>query len=460
MKIHFIGIGGFGMSGLAEYFLSNGHTVTGSDISDSNLLRRLKENGAIINNYHSAENLSSDTDLVVYTPAISPDNPELIKATELKLKIIKRAELLGAIVNRKKLIAISGTHGKTTTSAMIAYELIKNNFDPTVFIGGSMNFLNDSTYRNGHSEYAVVEADEYDRSFLTLKPDIIVITSIDSDHLDIYKDLEGIKSGFKEFIKNSKKESIIVACGDDENIRDVLSEVKNMKVIFYGFAENNDYRIIRTDCDEFYRFYFLEKKENNNVQEYTREIILKIKGKHNALNCLAACIVCKQIGLGINKFANVIKEFSGVRRRMELKYKNKFEVYDDYAHHPAEIKATFEALKSGFKGKMITIFQPHLYTRTRDFYLEFAESLKENDIIILTDIYPAREEPIENVSSKLIYDILKQRYNCDAYLIKKEELVDFIFSLPLENSKIIFQGAGDITNVCDRFISLLERKNN
>lgn len=460
MKIHFIGIGGFGMSGLAEYFLLNGHTVTGSDLSDSGLLQILREKGAKIYIGHSAQNLSTDTELVVYTPAVAPDNPELIKAAELKLKIIKRAELLGVIVNKKKLIAVSGTHGKTTTSAMITYALLKNNYDPTVFIGGAMEFLNDSTFRNGESDFAVVEADEYDRSFLTLKPDIIVITSIDLDHLDIYKDIDGIKAGFKQFIKNAKKDVIIVANGDDRNILDILSGIKNTQKILYGFNELNDFKIIETKIDEYYKFKFSEKGIGDNLQKsvFEKTISLKVRGKHNALNCLAAYIACKIIGLDSESFVNVIKEFTGVRRRMELKYKNKFEVYDDYAHHPAEIRATFEALKTGFNGKIITVFQPHLYSRTRDFYKEFAESLKDNDIVILTEIYPAREEPIENVKSEMIYEVLKKNYKCEVYLKKKEELIEFIQNLPIDNSRIIFQGAGDITNICDKFISSLENK--
>lgn len=460
MKIHFIGIGGFGMSGLAEYFLIKGHTVTGSDLSDSGLLQILREKGAKIYIGHSAQNLSPDTELVVYTPAIASDNPEFIKAAELKLKIIKRAELLGVVVNKKKLIAVSGTHGKTTTSAMIAYALLKNNYDPTVFIGGAMGFLNDSTFRNGESDYAVVEADEYDRSFLTLKPDIIIITSIDSDHLDIYRDIDGIKSGFKMFLKNAKKDFIIIANGDDENILNVLSDINKAQIILYGFNKLNDFRIIESEFDEYYKFRFVEKNIKNNLETSISEktISLKVKGKHNALNCLAAYITCKIIGLDSESFIKVIKEFTGVRRRMELKYKNKFEVYDDYAHHPAEIRATFEALKTGFSGKIITIFQPHLYSRTRDFYKEFADSLKDNDIVILTDIYPAREEPIENVSSEMIYEVLKKNYKCEVYLKKKEELIEFIQNLPIDNSRIIFQGAGDITNICDKFISSLENK--
>lgn len=453
MNIHFIGIGGFGMSALAEYFISEGHTISGSDVADSLLIRNLMEKGANIKIGHSEENLSANTEIVVYTPAIAPDNPELIKAKKLNIKTIKRAELLGMVVNEKKLIAVSGTHGKTTTSAMIAFALLKNSYDPTVFIGGAMEFLNDSTFRAGKSDLAVVEADEFDRSFLTLKPDIIVITSIDLDHLDIYKDIDEIKSGFRMFIKNAKESSIIIACGDDLNIQDVLSDLEKNKVLFYGFGEFNDYRIIKTEVDGEFKFIFSEKESYRED-----EIELKIKGKHNALNCLASYIVCKKLGMEKKKFINAIKDFPGVRRRMELKYKNNFEVYDDYAHHPAEIRATFEALKSGFKGKLITVFQPHLYSRTKDFYADFAESLKENDIIILTDIYPAREEPIENVSSKLIFNVLKDKYNCNVYLKSKDEIIEFILTLPIENSKIIFQGAGDITNVCDKFIGYLLAK--
>ncbi len=459
MKIHFIGIGGFGMSALAQYCISEGHSVTGSDISLSNLLKNLIEKGANINIGHSEDNLTDDTDLVVYTPAIANDNPELIKAQKLKLRILKRAELLGVVVNEKKLIAVSGTHGKTTTSAMIAYTLIKSNFDPTVFVGGELVFLENSTFRTGKSNIVVVEADEYDRSFLTLKPDIVVITNIDLDHLDIYKNIEDIKSGFRMFLKNSKPDSVFVANGDDENVLDVLSDFDRNRIITFGYKKENDLYIDDCDNGNDNKFQIIVNNPQNVFTSKSKfEIQLEVKGKHNALNCLASYITCMFLGLKTEMYVNVIKYFPGVRRRIELKYKNSFEVYDDYAHHPVEIKATFEALKKGFNGKMITIFQPHLYSRTKDFYIQFAESLKDNDIVILTDIYPAREEPIKDVSSKLIFDEIKRKYNCEVYYVNRENIISFLNRLPVENSRIIFQGAGDITNVCENFVNTLKEK--
>jgi UDP-N-acetylmuramate--alanine ligase len=453
-KIHFIGIGGIGMSGLAEYFLKEGHYITGSDLQITAVTERLKKLGAKIFDGHSRENVSDDTELIVYTSALCMSNPELEKARELNIKTIKRAELLGEIVNSKYLIAVSGTHGKTTTTAMIAKLLIDEGLDPLVFIGGNVQFFNGGASRLGRGKYAVVEADEYDRSFLTLRPDIAVITNIDRDHMDIYKNLEEIKEAFKQFISNSKADLKIVYCGDDNNIESVLKAFDCEK-ISYGFDSRNLLRVQQYEIEKGYFYFSILNSENayDNIK-------INLIGKHNVLNSAACFAVSKLLGVDFRKFKQSINDFLPVNRRLQLKYdRNCIKIYDDYAHHPAEIKASLEGLReiNGSK-RIISVFQPHLFSRTKDFYKEFASSLSEADKIVLTEIYPAREEPIENITSELIFNELLILDANVRYFKNKKELIKQLAEIVKENDIIVFQGAGDITNICDEFILKLSEK--
>ncbi len=450
-KIHFIGIGGIGMSGIAEYLFKEGFEISGSDISISDITMQLKLKGLKIFEGHKESNLSVNTDLVVYSSAIKDDNPELDYARSLGIKTIKRAEMLGEIVNDKFLIAVSGTHGKTSTTAMIAKVLIDCGFDPTVFVGGNVNFLEDGNSRIGRGKYAVVEADEYDRSFLTLKPDIAVVTNIDLDHTDIYKNIDDLKDTFIKFLTGGKENLKIVGFGDDKNILNVINSLKNKNCYTYGFGKKNNYTIIENkgkDLD-------IKFEINNNIIE------LSVPGKHNVLNASATFIVGELLGIEKDCIINKLKSFYGVNRRLELKYNKEISVYDDYAHHPTEIEYSFDAIKKIAKSRIITVFQPHTYTRTRDFYKDFANALKNNDIIILTDLYPAREDKIEGVSSKLIYDELNQKFGEKVfYIINFEDVLKKLNDIVKENDTIIFQGAGDITNLCNQYIIKLSNQNN
>lgn len=281
-KIHFVGIGGIGMSGLAEYYLNKGYSVTGSDMTESNITRRLKELGAIISIGHSAENVNNFLDTLVFSSAVDQNNPELKRARELHIKTLRRAELLGEVVNDKFLIAVSGTHGKTTTTAMIGKTLSDYGFDPLVFVGGNVQLFDGGASRFGNGKYAVVEADEYDRSFLTLKPDIAVITNIDEDHLDIYGNLENIKDAFKQFCINSKKGARIIYFGDDKNIKDIIGSVSREKYS-YGFGNSNYFKIKEIGFERDVIKYSIY----NSLGEY-RDITLKLLGKHNVLNSTAS----------------------------------------------------------------------------------------------------------------------------------------------------------------------------
>jgi UDP-N-acetylmuramate--alanine ligase len=447
-KIHLIGIGGIGMSGIAEYLAKKGYDVSGSDMTMTDITKRLQSMGVKISEGHNGEYLDKDTNLVVYTAAVHDDNSEFKKASVFGIKMIKRAEMLGHIVNGMFLIAVAGTHGKTTTTSMIAKILLDNNYDPTVFVGGNVSFLEGASSRIGDGKYAVVEADEYDRSFHRLKPDVAVITNVEYDHSDIYKDFNDMKKAFGEFCKNLKKDGKIVAYGDDLNTREVVENTGIEDRVYYGMKKNNDYRIKSIKYAKDGVKFTLEKKD----------VHLNLFGEHNILNASAARIASRAAGIKFRGFQKSIESYKGVQRRLELKYDGDVKVFDDYAHHPTEVNATMDALKRMKPKRIITVFQPHLYSRTRDFHGEFADALKKNDIFILAKIYPARESPLEGVTSEMILDGLSEREKKKAFYIKNEqEIYSKLYEIMKKGDYIIFQGAGTITNFCNEFVSLMER---
>ncbi|MEO8209129.1 MAG: UDP-N-acetylmuramate--L-alanine ligase [bacterium] len=447
-KVHLIGIGGIGMSGIAEYLARKKYEVTGSDIAISPITRRLAKFGMKIYEGHDEKNLSDDAELVIYSSAVKDDNKEYQKAILLNKKLVKRAEALGNIVNDKFVIAVSGTHGKTTTTAMIAKVLIESKYDPLVFVGGNIDFLDGGSSRIGKSNIAVVEADEYDRSFLTIHSDIIVITNIDEDHLDIYKDIGDIKDNFRKFIGNSKKDLKVIACGDDKNVVDVLKDLKNK--ILYGFKKNNDDMIEDVNYGKKSISYKIDG-------DYIR---LKVLGEHNILNSAATYLVAKQFNINDETFNETMQSFHGVKRRLELKFDNGIKIYDDYAHHPTEVKATLNAIRKTNPGRVITVFQPHLYSRTRDFYKEFGEAFSETDILLIMKIYPAREEEIEGITSELIFNEYSKSKKDGKYIEDKEMIMTELDSITKDGDVIIFQGAGDITNLCDNYVKHVKTKSN
>lgn len=447
-RIHFTGIGGIGMSGLAEYFLRKGFKVSGSDLTPSHITERLKNLGAEIFTGHSKENVKSIIDKVVYTSAVHGDNPEIQRAKELNIKTIRRADLLAEVVNDKFLIAVSGTHGKTTTTAMIAKVLADAGLDPLVFVGGNVRFFDGGSSRMGEGRIAVVEADEYDRSFLALKPDIAVVTSIDEDHLDIYKDLNEIKKAFEEFCSKSKRDSKVIYFGDDENVVSVVSNL-TLEKISYGFNDNNFMKISDYSLSGGNQSFSILNSHNSY-----KNVSLKLIGIHNVLNSAACFAVCNSLGIEFKNFKKSLKGFMPVDRRLQLKSdKNRIKVFDDYAHHPKEIKVSLNGLKGIVnKGRLITVFQPHLYSRTKDFYREFAESLSIADEVVLTEIYPAREKPVKGVTSELIFNELVKLNSKVKYFKNNKPVIDYLKNDVKTNDVIVFQGAGDITSLCDDFV--------
>jgi len=447
-NIHLIGIGGIGMSGIAEYLVKKKFMVSGSDMIKGLITKRLEKLGVKISEGHIENNLPDDADIVIYTAALSDDNAELLKAKRQNKKLVKRAEALGHIVNDKFVIAISGTHGKTTTTSMVAKVLLDNKFDPTIFVGGNLDFLDGGSSRIGKSDIAVVEADEYDRSFHQLKANIAVITNIESEHLDIYKDIEDIKDSFKKFLDNSKKNVKVIVCGDDINAVEVAKDIKNK--VTYGFKKKNDYVIEDISYGKKAVSFIIDDNE----------VRLRIMGKHNILNSTAAFLVAKELMIGGDRFNESIKTFYGVKRRLELKLTNDIKIYDDYAHHPTEVEVTLDAIRKNHKGRIITVFQPHLYSRTRNFYKEFAKAFAETDLLYLAKIYPAREKEIEGVTSDLILTEYNKTGKVGRYIEDKEMLLEELDSIKQTGDVIIFQGAGDITEICEKFVNRIKSKTN
>ena len=433
--IYLLGIGGIGMSALARYYHSQGHIVAGYDRTPSPLTRQLEDEGMAIHYEDNPELLPVLIDMVIYTPAVPRDLKEFEILRQRNLPILKRAEALGHITEGHFTIAVAGTHGKTTTTAMVAHILNQCGISATAFIGGIANNFESNLLLSKENEYViVVEADEFDRSFLHLHPNISIINSIDSDHLDIYGDRQHLVQSFNDFAQLTERKVIIkegLAIDTDHGIR-------------FGFGEGCDFNaeIIRSEkgiTD------FIIHGEGQQT-----EIRLPMAGNHNVLNAMAAFIAARQIGLEPKTIAEALTTFKGVKRRFDIRINNEKHCYiDDYAHHPEEIRSCLTAVKTSFPEKRLTlVFQPHLFSRTRDFMDGFASVLALADRLILLDIYPAREKPIEGITSQALLEKVGLKDKC---LCSKAELIDLIDSEKPE--LLITMGAGDI----DRFVEPLEK---
>lgn len=437
--VHFIGIGGIGMCGLAEYLLVKGFRVTGSDITRTGITDRLVKKGAKIKYGHKAGNIGKDVSLVVYTSAVKTDNPEYAAAVERNIRTVKRAFLLGEIVNGKILIAVSGTHGKTSTTSMIAKILIDAKYDPTVFVGGNLDFLGGAAYRIGKSRYAVVEADEYDRSFHTLKPSIAVITNIELDHTDIYKNENEIVESFRVFADSLKPNGYFVTNGDDSNIRKVMKG-RICRRADFGKRTINKISTVKTDAEGI-------TFKLNDIR-----IKLGIIGRHNVYNASSAFIAGSILGIKATVILKSLASYPGVKRRLELIYDKAYSVYDDYAHHPTEVSSSLKSMVEIKKGRLIVIFQPHTYSRTGIFYGDFAKALSVADVVYLLPVYAAREMPVKGVTSKLIYNELRKD-GTECRLMKGPgDLLKALGKGVKKDDCVVFQGAGDVTNYGRIFI--------
>ena len=455
-KIHFIGIGGIGMSGIAEILLDQGFGVTGSDKQLSEITERLEKLGAKIYEGHSPEHIEPDVDVVVYSSAIKMDNPEVQEAIRRKIPLIRRAEMLAELMRLKYGIGIAGTHGKTTTTSIVGLILIEGGFDPTVIVGGVLRDLGGTNARLGHGNFIVVEADEFDRSFLQLTPTIAVITTLEPEHLDCYGSVEELKNAFTDFANKVPFYGFVVLCLDEPMIQDIIPKIKK-KIVTYGLNAQADVQAIDPEFSGRKASYTLIYKG----KDYGR-INLQVPGIHNIKNSLAGIAVGMELGIEFEKIKKAVERFRGVYRRFEIRAEvNGIIVVDDYAHHPTEIRAVLQAAKDGWKRRVVAVFQPHLYSRTKDFYLDFGRSFFNADVCVLTDVYPAREEPIEGVSGKLIADAARDFGHKDVhYVPNKMKLADYVLGLVKSGDMVIFMGAGDITKICGEFIKKLESLRN
>lgn len=430
-KVHFIGIGGIGMSALARFMYLRGKEVSGYDRTATPLTNALVDEGMTVR-FTAAPDQLAGTDLVVYTPAVSGDHAEFAAAEKLGIPILKRSEVLGLISQAYRTIAIAGTHGKTTTTALTAHLLRACGVDATAFIGGiSRNF--NSNFVNGTSEWVVIEADEFDRSFLTLKPDVAVITSMDADHLDIYGDEDSLKTSFKDFANQILPGGTLYICDRTERL-----DPEAIHVDGYGIEGAE---IQGTEVD--YRedgVYFNYRSPQHSIDN----LVLHFPGRYNLENALAAISVAKLVGVEDDDLRKALGTAAGVHRRYEQRLKtDRLAVIDDYAHHPEEIRAVLSAVRTQYGDrKLIVIFQPHLFSRTNDFHEEFAEALSMADVVILLDIFPAREEPIEGVSSELIYENLDVAEMAWCGL---ESLIPTLEGFQSESATVMVVGAGDIS---------------
>jgi len=451
-NVHFVGIGGIGMSGIAEILLQQGFVISGSDRSLSEITRRLSSLGMTIYEGHSPDNLKN-ADVLVYSSAVTLDNPEVAAAIERKIPVIKRSEMLAECMRMKYGIGIAGTHGKTTTTSMVGLTLTEGGIDPTIIVGGKLNGLGGTNARLGGGDFIVVEADEFDRTFLKLTPTIAALTTLESEHLDTYKDLDDIKSAFIEFANKVPFYGFVILCLDEEALQDIVPHI-NKKILTYGLTTQADIRAENISYSEFSSSYNLRYsgKEMGRIN-------LRIPGVHNIKNSLVAVCIGTELGLDFKTIKGALESFTGVYRRFETKYNNGILVVDDYAHHPTETSATLSAVRSGWSRRLVAVFQPHLYSRTKNFYQEFGRSFLNSDVFICTDVYPAREEPIEGVSGEMIADAAKKFGHKNVFYIKdKNDIPGKLMDIKKDGDIIVTLGAGDIWKYGEKFVEML--KNN
>jgi len=446
-RIHFVGIGGAGMSGIAEVALNLGHQVSGSDIKKTEVTQRLKELGAKIYIGQKAENIKNkNVDVVVTSTAISKDNPEVQQAVKDKIIIIPRVEMLAELARLKYTITIAGTHGKTTTTSITSMVLDEGGFDPTIVIGGKLKNLKTNA-RLGKGEYMIAEADESDGSFLKLSPVITVVTNIDNDHLDYYGNMENLKTAFIKHINSLPFYGCAVVCTDSPLVKEILPYAAR-KYITYGFKGTPDItatEISVVNGNTEYNVIYKGKKLG--------KIVLKVPGEHNVLNSLAAIGVGLQFDIPFVNIKTALANYGGVGRRLEVKGEKKgITVIDDYGHHPTEVKATLSALKHNYPNKrLVTIFQPHRYTRTQNLYNEFGKALKKADVIYIMDIYAASEKPIKGITSDLIINSAREN-KCEVH---KFTDINSVAETLKENDILLTLGAGNVWQQGEELLKII-----
>lgn len=451
--IHMVGIGGIGMSGMAEILLQKGYTVTGSDASKGETIKRLKELGAKIYIGHDEKNIEG-ADVVVFTSAVKADeNLETKAAMEAGIPVIKRAEMLAELMRMKYGIGIAGTHGKTTTTTMVGHVIQDGSFDPTIIVGGKVHSFSKTNAVVGKGDIIIVEADEFDRTFLRLTPSLAVITNIEAEHLDIYDNLQDVKKAFVEFANKVPFYGAVVLCLDDANVRSIIPEIER-RTITYGLTPQAEIRATDIEVSNFNSTFavFSEGEELGTIK-------LNAPGEHNVKNALAAIAAGLELDINFKDIKSGLERFQGVFRRFQLKAdKDDVMVIDDYAHHPTEVQATLKAARNGWKDRrIVAVFQPHLYSRTRDLYKDFGSSFFDAEVCVITDVYPSREEPIEGVDGKLIADSAKEYGHRQVHYVEdKKELPARLKEIVQAGDVVITMGAGDIYKYGEEFVEVLE----
>lgn len=450
-SLHFVGIGGIGMSGLAKIFLEMGYHISGSDLQENELTRQLKNKGAIIYRGHSGKYLK-DANLVIISSVIPSNNPEVQEARKRNIPIISRGKLLSLLVNKNNAIVVAGTHGKTTTASLISSILLYAGEDPTIIIGGELKEIK-SNARLGKGKYMVIESDESDGSFLFLLPKICVLTSLEDEHLNYYGSQKKLVQAFIQFIGKLKQGGILITNNDNLMLREIVrtaSLSSSSKVITYGINSSADFTAKEIKLKEFSSSYILKYKEKN-----LGEIKLSLIGQHNIYNSLAAIAVGITLKISEDIIKDALLSFQGIKRRYEQIGRTSSDILliDDFAYHPTQIKAILKASRR-LNRRIITVFQPHRYTRTKLLLSKLASSFKETDELILTQIYPAGEKAIPGVDGKLLFEeIKKQRKGATFYLSCKEEIPNFLKKRAKEGNLIITMGAGDIRKVGEKYLA-------
>lgn len=440
------------MSGIAEILINQGFEVSGSDLHLTEVTKRLEEIGAKVYEGHSSENVK-DVDVLVYSSAVIPDNPEVRAAADRNIPIIKRAEMLAETMRMQYGIGIAGTHGKTTTTSMVGLTLTEGGIDPTIIVGGKLSGLGGTNARLGNGEFIVVEADEFDRTFLKLTPTIAAITTLEREHLDTYRDLDDIKTAFIEFANKVPFYGFVVICLDEPALQDIIPFI-NKTIFTYGTTAQADVRAIDIQYEGFSSHYTVMYKG----KELGR-IKLNIPGEHYVKNSLVAVTIGMELGIDFEVIKKALEKFTGVYRRFETKYKNDILVLDDYAHHPTETSATLAGIRAAWDRRLVVVFQPHLYSRTKDFYQDFGRSFLNSDVFICTDIYPAREKPIEGVTGEMIANITKKYGHKNViYVPDKKDVPKKLMELKKKDDIIVTMGAGDIWKYGERFVELLKEE--
>jgi len=449
MHVYFIGIGGISMSGLASILLAENFKVSGSDAKESELTQKLVKEGATVYYGQETSHIEDDVDLIVYTAAIRPTNPEFVRMQESGIPYMTRAEFLGELMKNYEMpIAISGTHGKTTTTTMISEILLEAELDPTLSVGGVLRSIG-SSMRVGSPDYFVFEACEYTNSFLSFFPKVSVILNIEEDHMDFFKDIEDIRNSFRKFALLLPEDGLLVINGEIDNYKEIVKDIK-CPYVTYGFSPAFDYYATDLHFDEngHPSFTCHVKKTGGEF-----DVSLALTGTHNVSNALAAIAVSRNIKVSANTIKSALYKCSGSKRRFEYKGEvNGVKIVDDYAHHPTEIAATLKAAKNTNPKTLWVVFQPHTYTRTKAFLNEFSEALSLADKVILTDVYAAREKDEYGVNSLTLLEKMKQDGIDVTYIKDFEEIEKFVKQNCTKDDLLITMGAGDVVNIAENLV--------